>query len=130
MASVDNEFVLTFVELLSPLGNIRVKRMFGGFGLYCDGVFFAIIADDVAYLKGDAQTLEAYETMGMEPFVVPSGRAQTLSYYAVPGEWFDDVDLLMTYAHMALGAANRAQGAKASKAVKKKPAGTSKRSRA
>lgn len=121
MASVDNEFVLTFTELLTPLGNIRVNRMFGAFGLYCDGVFFAIIDDEVAYLKGDAQTLEAYEEMGMEPFVVPSGRAQTLSYYAVPGEWFDDVDQLMTYAHMALGAAHRAQAARAAKASKKKP---------
>ena len=39
MASADNEFVQMVSELLSPLGNIRPNRMFGAFGLYCDGVF-------------------------------------------------------------------------------------------
>ena len=86
--------------------------MFGGFGLYCDGVFFAIVADDVAYLKGDEQTRKAYDDMGMAPFVVPSGRAQTLSYFEVPGEWIEDGDQLMTFAHMALGAAHRARAIK------------------
>ena len=112
MASVDNEFVLTFAEILAPLGMIRIKRMFGGFGLYCDGVFFAIVADDVAYLKGDEQTRKAYDDMGMAPFVVPSGRAQTLSYFEVPGEWIEDGDQLMAVAHMALGAAHRARAIK------------------
>ena len=112
MASVDNEFVLTFAEILAPLGAIRIKRMFGGFGLYCDGVFFAIVADDVAYLKGDEQTRKAYDDMGMAPFVVPSGRAQTLSYFEVPGEWIEDGDQLMAFAHMALGAAHRARAIK------------------
>lgn len=112
MASVDNEFVLTFAEILGPLGTIRIKRMFGGFGLYCDGVFFAIVADDVAYLKGDEKTRKAYDEMGMAPFVVPSGRAQTLSYFEVPGEWIEDGDQLMAFAHMALGAAHRARAIK------------------
>ena len=112
MASVDNEFVLTFAEILAPLGAIRIKRMFGGFGLYCDGVFFAIVADDVAYLKGDEQTRKAYDDMGMAPFVVPSGRAQTLSYFEVPGEWLDNEEQLLEFATLALGAARRSQAQK------------------
>ena len=118
MASVDNEFVLTVSELLASLGHIRPKRMFGGFGLYCDGVFFAIIADDVLYLKGDEQTNKAYDAIGMAPFVVPSGRSQTLSYFEVPGEWLEEGDQLIEFAHMALGAANRAQAIKDEKPVK------------
>lgn len=125
MASVDNEFVLTFAEILGPLGTIRIKRMFGGFGLYCDGVFFAIVADDVAYLKGDEKTRKAYDEMGMAPFVVPSGRAQTLSYFEVPGEWIEDGDQLMAFAHMALGAAHRARSIK--DARDKRPRKTAKR---
>ncbi len=125
MASVDNEFVLTFAEILAPLGAIRIKRMFGGFGLYCDGVFFAIVADDVAYLKGDEQTRKAYDDMGMAPFVVPSGRAQTLSYFEVPGEWIEDGDQMMTFAHMALGAAHRARAIKDGRA--QRPPKTAKR---
>jgi len=68
-----------------------------------------IIADDVLYLKGDEYTKEAYGANGMAPFIVPSGRAQTLSYFEVPGEWLDDPDQLMAFGLIALGAANRAQ---------------------
>jgi|TARA_R110000803_G_scaffold37777_2_gene81515 DNA transformation protein len=118
MASVDNEFVLTVAELLAPLGHIRPNRMFGGFGLYCDGVFFAIIADDVLYLKGDAQTRATYDDIGMARFAVPSGRAMTLSYFEVPGEWIENPEPLIEVAHMALGAANRAQAIKDTKKKK------------
>ncbi|MBX2830055.1 MAG: TfoX/Sxy family protein [Rhodospirillales bacterium] len=115
MASVDNAFVLTVSEFLAPLGQIRPRRMFGGFGLYCDGVFFAIISDDVLYLKGDEQIKAAYDANGMTPFVVSSGRAQTLSYFEVPGEWLDDPDQLMAFGLIALGAARRAQAIKDAK---------------
>lgn len=112
MASVDNEFVLMVAELLAPLGVIRPKRMFGGFGLYCDGMFFAIIYDDVLYLKGDTQTKDRFDARGMSPFAVPSGRPMTLSYFEVPGDWLDDEDQLLEFAKLALGAAYRAQAAK------------------
>jgi DNA transformation protein len=119
MASVDSEFVLLVSELLAPLGHIRTRRMFGAFGLYCDGAFFAIISDDVLYLKGDAQTKDRFDEMGMTPFAVPSGRPMTLSYFEVPGEWLDDEEQLLEFAHMALGAAHRA-GAQKDPANKKK----------
>lgn len=120
MALADNEFVQMVSELLSPLGNIRPNRMFGAFGLYCDGVFFAIIDDDVLYLKGDEQTAGAYDAQGMAPFCVPSGRPMTLSYFEVPGDWLDEPDQLMEFAHMALGAAHRAAAEKVAKAKHKK----------
>ena len=41
------------VELLGAAGRVAARRMFGGYGLYCDGVMFALIADDVLYLKAD-----------------------------------------------------------------------------
>ena len=36
-------------ELLGVLGPVRVKRMFGGHGLYVDDIFIAIIAGDAFY---------------------------------------------------------------------------------
>ncbi|NIY76257.1 TfoX/Sxy family protein [Thalassospira sp. HF15] len=113
MASVDNEFVLMVTELLSPLGTIRPRRMFGGFGLYCDGMFFALVFDDVLYLKGDEQTQATYDKIGMARFVVPSQKApHTIAYFEAPGEWLDDQDRLLEFAQMAFGAALRAQAAK------------------
>ena len=44
-----NEFAAHSAELLSTVGRVAVRRMFGGYGLYCDGTMFALIADDVLY---------------------------------------------------------------------------------
>jgi TfoX/Sxy family transcriptional regulator of competence genes len=54
------EFVNRIVELLQPL-DIRVKAMFGGYGLYCDEKFVAVIGGDQLYLKqsnADSATVE------------------------------------------------------------------------
>jgi DNA transformation protein and related proteins len=45
------EFVDYVLEQLSPLGGVRAKRMFGGHGVYLEGLFFALVADDTLYLK-------------------------------------------------------------------------------
>ena len=50
-ASVD--FAVHATDLLGTLGRVVVRRMFGVHGVYCDGVMFALIADDVLYLKAD-----------------------------------------------------------------------------
>ena len=44
------------VELLAAVGPVRTQRMFGGFGLYQDELFFALIAGETLYLKVDAET--------------------------------------------------------------------------
>jgi hypothetical protein len=50
---VSNEYLQFVQDQLAGLGEITVKRMFGGAGLYLDGTFFAIVADDVLYFKVD-----------------------------------------------------------------------------
>jgi DNA transformation protein and related proteins len=57
------------LELLAPLGTVRARRMFGGHGLYCDDLFFALIALDRLYLKTDAVSQPAFAAAGCEPFV-------------------------------------------------------------
>ena len=50
-----NEYVAWLCEQLAPMGVLRVKSMFGAYGMYCDELFFAIV-DDVLYLKVDTVT--------------------------------------------------------------------------
>lgn len=38
-------------EQLSDSGNITYKKMFGEFGLYCNGKYFALICDDRLLIK-------------------------------------------------------------------------------
>ena len=79
-------------ELLAPLGRIDARRMFGGWGLYADGVIVAIVADGELMLKTDAQTRPVFERAGCSPFVHRAkGRADVaMSYWSVPGEALDD----------------------------------------
>jgi DNA transformation protein len=107
-------FVAHVLELLAPCGSATAKRMFGGHGVYLDGLFVAIIADDELYLKADAETRGHFERSGSEPFVyVKQGKAMTMSFWRAPGEALDAPHLMQPWARLALAAALRARAATA-----------------
>jgi DNA transformation protein len=108
------------LELLAPLGAVRARRMFGGHGLYCDELFFALIASDRLYLKADAQSQPAFESAGGEPFVYEArGRVTATSYWTVPAEAMESAAQMQPWARLALAAALRARAAKPSAAPRK-----------
>lgn len=89
------------LEQLEPLGRVRARAMFGGFGVYCDDVFFAIIYQGTVYFKTGPATRKGYEKEGMQPFSPNPG--QTLkNYYQVPAEVLEDPDLLHQWAREAI----------------------------
>lgn len=106
-------------EQLSPLGAIRVKSMFGGFGVYADELFFAIIDDDVLYFKADDLNRDRFTAEGCEPFRYPmkDGCLSELSYYQAPETALDDQAELLEWARLGLDAALRARAKKAKKRV-------------
>jgi TfoX/Sxy family transcriptional regulator of competence genes len=61
-------FIEHVVELLAPLGRVSERPMFGGHGIYCDGLFIAIVLDDVLYLKADAESRAEFERAGCQVF--------------------------------------------------------------
>lgn len=107
-------------ELFGPLGAIRVRRMFGGGGIYCDGVMFALIAEGVIYLKADARTQAHFDAEGLGPFVY-QGKAKpvAMSYWRMPERLLDDPDEALEWGRAAVRAARAAQ----SRPVKTKPRG-------
>ena len=93
------------VDLLAPWGNVRLKRMFGGFGLYRDDVFFSIIDDGVVYFKVDDALRHRFEAAQSEPFSFPhkdkSGEIKQMimkGYWRVPDEVLEDTDQLFEWA--------------------------------
>jgi DNA transformation protein len=81
------EFAAYAVEMLSTIGRVTARRMFGGYGLYCDGTMFALIADDVLYLKADDGNRGELERAGATPFVyVARGERAKMSYFRAPDE--------------------------------------------
>ncbi len=104
-------------DLFSPFGEVTIRKMFGGAGVYCDGQIFAISDDDDVWLKVDDVTRDEFETAGLHPFEVEmNGKKGTMSYYKPPDDIYDDADELTRWTTLALGAAARA------KKPKKKPA--------
>ena len=103
------ELVEHACELFAPLGAIRVKAMFGGWGFYCDELFFAIVAFETLYLKADGESADVFRQAGGEPFQVTSksGRTETMNYWTVPGEALESPAEMLPWGRLALAAAVR-----------------------
>jgi DNA transformation protein len=118
------------VEMLSPLGPVRVRSMFGGQGVYVDGLFVAIIDDGQLFLKADETTRERFVAAGCAPFTYPmkDGELMVMSYYRPPEEALESPPLMLPWARMAFEAALRAANAKVAKTANKKPPAAAKKS--
>ena len=89
--STDREFVEYLLELMRTLGPVQARRMFGGHGLFIDGLMFALVADATLYLKVDAQTQARYTDLGLVPFTyLRSGKRCALRYYQPPETVLED----------------------------------------
>lgn len=98
-----HEFLVYVLEQLAAMPAITARRMFGGVGLYSDGLFFALIGDDTLYFKVDDGNRADYESRGMRPFV-PFDEKPTLvmSYYQVPPDVLEDPEQLCAWARRAV----------------------------
>ena len=78
-------FIEQLKDALHGLGPVSVRRMFGGAGVYADGVMFGLIADDTLYLKADDATKRAFEAEGLDPFAYEGrGKVIAMSYWRIP----------------------------------------------
>ncbi|WAC73564.1 TfoX/Sxy family protein [Roseateles sp. SL47] len=131
---LDNGFVAHCMELLDMLGPMRAKRMFGGYGLYAEDLFVAIITSDQLYLKTDAQTRPRFEAAGCAPFRyerrAKDGKVTVaaLGYFQPPEEALESAALMAPWARLAMEAALRAandqQTLKASAPARSRATGT------
>jgi DNA transformation protein len=102
------DFVVEQLERVCP---VTAKSMFGGVGLYAEGLFFALIADDRLYFKVDDTTRPDFERSGMEPFR-PFSEDQAMGYYEVPADVLEDATQLEPWMKKAIDVARRAKRAK------------------
>ncbi len=100
------DFVEFLLDQLRLVGPVERRRMFGGHGYFLEGLMFAIVFDNVLYLKVDAPLRAEFEAMGLAPFSYSRGERQiNLSYYQAPEEAMDDPEALRYWANRAFGAA-------------------------
>jgi DNA transformation protein len=119
---VSDHYIAFVQDLLADFAPLRIKRMFGGAGIYSGDLFFAILVEDDLYLKVDDGNRAAYQARGIQPFVYEGkdGRRATMSYYPVPPELLDDPDALAPWARQAIDAARRT-AAKQARSGRKAP---------
>ena len=95
------------LEQLERTGPVTFKSMFGGAGLYADGLFFGLISgQDVFYLKVDEATRPDYQARGALPFA-PFGAKAMMNYFTVPEDVLEDPDELTLWARRAIAVAAR-----------------------
>ncbi len=96
-------------ELFAPFAAVSVKRMFGGHGVYADGVFFALEIAGEIYLKADRHSAPQFKEAGSRPFIYQGkDRPITVSYWSLPEQALEDDDELIRWAKSAVEAALRA----------------------
>ena len=122
--ATSSDFVRHVSELLTPAGRVVTKRMFGGYGIFLDGLFMAIIVDDELYLKSDTATNTEFDAESCAPFVYSKdGKSLTMAYRRAPSDAMDAPHLMLPWARLALQAALRVQAARAARAaLEAKPA--------
>lgn len=75
--------------------------MFGGYGLYCGRIFFAIIHKGRLFFKVSDESRSQYEEMGAKPFEPKPGDVMR-SYYEVPVDVLENPTMLQEWADLAL----------------------------
>jgi DNA transformation protein len=101
--AVSDGYKTFLADLLSGFGPVTIRNMFGGAGVYADGVMFAILVDDTLYLKADGTSAAAFTAEGKRPFTYrPKGRKPVaMSYWEIPERLLDDPDELAAWARRA-----------------------------
>lgn len=110
------DFISYIKELLQGFGNVTVKRMFGGHGIFREELMFGIIDDDVLYFKVDDDNRADFEERDLGPFTYKrKDKLTSLSYYQTPEDVFDEQEEMMSWAGKGFDAALRADKLKSLK---------------
>ena len=109
MPKAKDDYADYVVEKLSGLGAVHSRAMFGGYGIFHEGLMFALISEGVLYFKVDDSNREMYEKAGSHVF--PHG----ISYWAVPDDVLEDNEKLYEWAAISMNIALAAQAKKTKK---------------
>jgi len=126
----DSTLLSNVLKLLSGLGSLRTRKMFGGVYIYCDDLFIATVHDDTLYFKANATTASDFLARKLPIFSYPKeGGVATLQYYQAPPEVFSGPAAMKLWAEKALKAARQDATLKARKSATANRVATSQKAR-
>lgn len=105
----DNSYIKFILDILSPLTGIKCTKMFGGYGIYKDNIFFAIMAQDILYFKVDDINRNDYQEYESKPFSYKNKNKKSIvmSYWQVPSDILENQNELINWVNKAVNAAKR-----------------------
>ncbi len=102
--STSPEYTAYILDQLAEAGTITNRKMFGGVGVYVDGIFCAIISSsNIFYLRVGPNNIDDFTEAGMQKF--PGGKGAGMPYYEVPEDVLEDPVNLGKWATRAKDAA-------------------------
>ena len=108
-----SEFANYVKEVFEGIGSVQTRKMFGGYGLFYDGLMFGLLADDTLYLKTDKAIESHFTARGLEQFTYDKrGRPVKMSYFMAPEELFEDPEEAAIWARRSIEAAMRTKKSK------------------
>jgi len=111
---MQDPYVEELLVRLEGLGDLRSKRMFGGYGISCDDLFFALVAEGVLYFKVDVSNRQGYLEHGTRAFLPDKDQSDAdklakAGYFEVPGEVEEASARFLEWAAAAFEVAKRKQ---------------------
>ena len=107
------------LDLLTPLGGITRRYMFGGWGFYKDGLFFALIADGRFYLKTGPCNVQEFRDAGLAEWIYKTEKGNmSMNYHQAPEAALENPAMMSLWAKKGLAAAKEAAAKKKPKAGK------------
>ena len=104
---MDPEFIR---DLFAPFCPVKMKRLFGGAGLYADGLIFGLVFDGAIFLRVDETSIPDFEREGSGPLVYSRTKrtgSVALPYWQLPERLYDDPEELAVWAARALAVTER-----------------------
>lgn len=126
--SVSPTFRTFALEQLGRVASdIRARSMFGGVGIYSGQLFFALIDDDVVYLKVDDTNRPDFEARGLGPFQPFGDGGEVMQYYALSADLLEDAESLEEWVEKAIAVAQRKKSRKPTVRRKAEPSDSTKK---
>jgi DNA transformation protein len=105
--AVSESYLAFVLGQLEGLRGVVTKRMFGGVGIYSDGLFFAVIDNDTLFFKVDDELRPRYRSAGMSAFAPMPGKPAMEGYYQVPPGVLEDAAQLAAWARLSIALAGK-----------------------
>ena len=103
---VSSDYLAYVLEQLAGLAGLSARRMFGGVGLYCEELFFALLDNDTLYLRVNDDNRADYTARGMSQFRPYADRPElSMSYYEAPADVLEDPAQLVSWARRSVAVA-------------------------